>query len=118
MHHVRLQLPQMTGERPQREKIKPGINLTAHLVHHDYLKAALSRTLNKLALAPDRRTSDQDYLVVGIEMLPLAGEQRILLRAAEDHACDDVDNLQIGSDLVVFKSCLSSFFILHQVLLL
>src|SRR5258706_1791641 len=92
VHHLRLNLLEPSNERLVRSPVLQRQNGPPHLV--DYLDPITVplRPLHQRPLRPQRRPGNERYFMPQV-VLPLARQQRVLLRPTDDQAGDDMDDL-------------------------
>ena len=77
-------------QRLEGERVAPGRNRAAEVRQHDQVHSAPSRALDEFAFRADGRPGDERGAISAQPVEALDGQQRVLLRAAEDQAGDDV----------------------------
>jgi hypothetical protein len=89
---VRLQILQQLGDAAVRAEILDRQDGAEHFVDDDDAVAVALRALHQRAFGADRGAGDERDVVPAV-VLTLTGEQGVLLRAADDQARDDVNDL-------------------------
>ena len=96
VQQVRLDLAQESLQLAIRFPIVPRMNGPPRRVDDPQVKPAATSTLFERSLGPNPRSRDERHPVAKQAVLILAGQQRVLLRPANDEPRDVVDDVHGG----------------------